>query len=84
MAADCGTRAGYNAHKRRDEKPCDPCREAWNAYMRDYRAGNENWKQYKNAHQREYQRARSRAAQRLIANHRNEYNALLAAERAAS
>jgi hypothetical protein len=80
----CGTTNGYHAHKRRDEKPCDPCREAWNAYQRDYRTGNEDFQVKDKAYQRAYQRARSRAAQQLIANHRDEFNALLAAERAAS
>lgn len=34
----CGTNAGYRAHTRRGEEVCDECREAQNAYMREYRA----------------------------------------------
>ena len=33
----CGTYAGWNQHQRRDEEPCDPCREANRIYMREYR-----------------------------------------------
>jgi hypothetical protein len=29
-----GTVAGSRRHRRRQEPPCDPCREAWNAYYR--------------------------------------------------
>jgi hypothetical protein len=83
MAA-CGTTNGYHAHKRRGEKPCAPCREAWNAYCRDYRAGNENYQAKAKAYQQTYQQARSRAITQLIANHHAEYKDLLAAEKAAS
>ena len=31
----CGTHASYVAHLTRGEEPCDPCREANNAYKRD-------------------------------------------------
>lgn len=34
----CGTRAGYCSHQRRGEKPCDSCRAANTAYLRDYKA----------------------------------------------
>lgn len=34
--ATCGTRSGVNAHRRRNEPICDPCRQAENAYQRDY------------------------------------------------
>ena len=33
----CGTIAGENAHRIRGEQPCEQCREARKAYMRDYR-----------------------------------------------
>lgn len=36
----CGTRAGYDRHKRRGEPACDPCREACREYTRAYRAKN--------------------------------------------
>lgn len=28
---------GYKAHKTRDEDPCEPCRDAWKAYLRERR-----------------------------------------------
>lgn len=34
---NCGTYAGANAHKRRDENLCDPCRVAAADYVRDWR-----------------------------------------------
>lgn len=30
--AECGTRSGFRAHKRRDEDPCGPCAEVERAY----------------------------------------------------
>ena len=30
----CGTLKGYEKHRRAGEKPCDLCREEWNAYRR--------------------------------------------------
>ena len=35
--AEHGTYAGYNAHRRRGETPCDACRAAQTDYCRDYR-----------------------------------------------
>jgi hypothetical protein len=36
--ADCGTRTGFNAHRNRGEDPCQPCRDADNAYRAGWRA----------------------------------------------
>jgi len=37
--AECGTVGGYARHRETlMEQPCDPCREAWNAYRRQRRA----------------------------------------------
>jgi len=37
--ARCGTVGGYARHREQlREQPCDPCREAWNAYKRQARA----------------------------------------------
>jgi WhiB family redox-sensing transcriptional regulator len=36
--ATCGNRGGYVAHRKRGEQPCDPCREAHNAYLRAWEA----------------------------------------------
>jgi hypothetical protein len=33
-----GTTAGYRTHKRRGEKPCRPCKVAWNRYIAEYRS----------------------------------------------
>lgn len=33
----CGTYGGYQTHKRYGEEPCRPCRDASNAYARQYR-----------------------------------------------
>lgn len=35
----CGTVRGEHAHRKRGEVPCDKCKAARAAYMRDYRAG---------------------------------------------
>lgn len=35
--SNCGTYGGYNTHIQIGQKPCDSCREARNAYIRDYR-----------------------------------------------
>ena len=32
----CGTRTGFAIHKQGGEKPCQPCRDAENAYSREY------------------------------------------------
>lgn len=36
----CGTYAGYQAHKRRGEPACAPCREGNRVYVSEYRAAN--------------------------------------------
>lgn len=36
--AECGTVSGRIAHRRRNQEPCQPCRDAWAEYMRLYRA----------------------------------------------
>lgn len=33
-SAHCGTRSGYEAHRRRGGKPCEPCRQANAEYHR--------------------------------------------------
>ena len=32
--AECGTTAAYQAHKRKQEEPCQPCKDAWAEYYR--------------------------------------------------
>lgn len=36
----CGTQAGYSGHGNRGEEPCQPCRKAHAAYMREYKRKN--------------------------------------------
>lgn len=38
--AKCGTYSGYQAHNRRDETPCDECRQANSDYHQNRRATN--------------------------------------------
>jgi hypothetical protein len=38
QSAKCGTKPGYYRHRRNDEQPCEECRQAVNAYMRQRRA----------------------------------------------
>lgn len=35
----CGSPAGYRAHHKRGERPCDECRTVWAEYYRARRAG---------------------------------------------
>lgn len=34
LRAQCGTLGGYQRHRRNRTRPCDPCREKWDAYRR--------------------------------------------------
>ncbi len=35
----CGTHAAWSRHQRRGEVPCEPCKDARNAYQRSLRSG---------------------------------------------
>jgi hypothetical protein len=35
--SNCGTYGGFQTHLRLGQDPCEPCREARNAYIREYR-----------------------------------------------
>lgn len=35
-----GTRGGYYAHRRLDDPPCQPCKDAINEYVKEYRSKN--------------------------------------------
>lgn len=74
--ADCGTYAGAQAHRRSGEKPCDECREARNAYMRERRK-----KPGVSAAEKRDNAARSRAVWRLAALHSDEFQNLYREER---
>jgi hypothetical protein len=70
----CGTYAGYQAHRKRDEDACPPCLAANTAYRRDYYhrvvvARREARRRERLAH--------VRATQRLIAAHRDQWRALV-------
>lgn len=39
---DHGTYRGFNAHKRRSEHPCQPCRDASNEYHRNWKRSKKN------------------------------------------
>lgn len=67
----CGTYAGYSAHYRNGEKPCDPCRLARNDYVastRDIRQGMAR------------ENARNRALAELARRYPDEYRELYDAE----
>ena len=61
----CGTYGGFQRHERKGEDPCDSCRDARNAYMRDYRYRNERAQ----AEQTRRINARARAALRVAKEH---------------
>lgn len=75
----CGSFGGYQRHKKAGETPCDPCREANRRYMAEYRNRRPEVREADIAGLK----ARKRAARRLIAMHRAEFEALLAEERSA-
>ena len=37
ITAECGTASAYRRHVRKQEEPCQPCRDAWAQYHRDMR-----------------------------------------------
>lgn len=67
-----GTPRGRKAHKRDGEKPCEPCRIAYNAYMREHRKGNPKDRKRTNA--------RARALWKLAALHHDDYQRLYVVE----
>jgi hypothetical protein len=73
-----GTNRGYDRHLRAREKPCDPCREAHNAYIRQWRSTRQSPEAAK-ARSR-YESARLRALTRLSKAHPEEYAELLRSE----
>lgn len=76
MSDKCGTYAGWNAHRRASEKPCDACKEAQRLYIRAWRAKKGAAvieEQIRNA-------ARQRALWRLKDMHRAHFDLLVADE----
>lgn len=66
-----GTYAGALAHRKEKKQPCKACREACNAYMREFRSRPEQSVSLKRTRD-----ATNRAIQRLIELHREEYERL--------
>lgn len=69
-----GTVTGYKQHVKRSETPCQPCRDANAAMMREHRQGNKTY-QAANA-------ARHRALERLAREYPERFQEIHAAERA--
>lgn len=67
-----GTYAGAQAHRRDSEKPCRPCLDASNAYMREHRKTSPT--------DRQRSLARTRALWRLAAMHHDDYERLYVEE----
>lgn len=70
--AECGTNAGYQAHRARSEDACRPCKDAHNAANR----------RSDPAARRAYNAAYHRALRRLAKQHRGQFAVLFAEERA--
>lgn len=71
-AATCGSRAGYERHRRAKEDACRACRDAYAAWYREYRADNPDQRE------RELMRnaARGRAVWRLAAEYPERFRQL--------
>lgn len=74
--AVCGTHGGYQKHGRKGETPCEPCRQAHAAYMRQYR--DEYPANYE--HEKRRRSARDRALRRLARAYPDDFRRLLAEE----
>lgn len=70
----CGTYGASQRHRRRGEPMCEPCRAAYNAYMKQFRGRSTDW--------RIREAARKRALWQLADLHREEFGQLYAAEAA--
>jgi hypothetical protein len=75
--AGCGTYAGLQAHKKRREEPCQPCKDAGAAYVRAYRSASPA----RRAADRWWTRTRHAALERLAREYPERFQAILAEER---
>jgi hypothetical protein len=75
--AQCGTYGGYQAHRRRGQEVCGPCRTAYLQYIRDYRAAHPDAVR----RQKLIATIRSRTLSRLARLHPDDYARLLREER---
>lgn len=73
----CGTYRGAQAHRKRGEKPCDPCKAAQNAYVKQWRTRNAE----RAAELHRDQNARDRALRALARRHPGEFDQLYQAEK---
>ena len=71
----CGTYAGAQAHRKAGTPMCQPCRDAYNAYMREHRSTPDGKRRT-----REMNKAQSRAVWRLVGRYRDDYDAFYAEE----
>lgn len=69
---DCGTQSGYQAHGRRGEPRCEPCKKAHREYVAAWRRAYPRTQQ----HESEKQLARNRALRRLARLHPGEFRTL--------
>lgn len=74
----CGTYGAYQRHLRRDETPDDACREANNAYLREYRRTHPDIY----ARGLEMKTARDKAMLRLSREYPARFHAILSEEQA--
>ena len=76
----CGTPAAYMRHIKAKQKPCEPCRLAWNAYQVDRRQ-DPDIRMADREQNRDSRIARYRALTRLAELHPKDFRALNAEER---
>lgn len=75
-----GTVAGWHRHRKVKEKPCDKCREAYNAYHRKLRANDPKHK----ARTKTYVAAKQRAFRALARRYAAEFRVIFQQELAAA
>lgn len=80
MRPECGTYRGWAAHRRADEYPCHPCKQANAAYMQGWRKRRPEM----HAEHVATQDARNRALRRLARLHPQDMRRLYAAEMASA
>lgn len=74
----CGTRAAYMRHLKAGEQPCEPCREAKNAYQRQWMARRRAEEAERAATNRADARAHRYALAYLQREHAHEYERIYA------
>lgn len=77
----CGTPAAYMRHRKAKQKPCDPCRLAWNEYQCERRQDPDVRASIREQN-KPSSKARHRALRRLARLYPADYRAIYAEERA--